>query len=79
MVGFSSGDHIGSLCGYSQGPNSITVPAAASAGLGTSTSMWPKQINPLGKSTRTQILSWCRPTVKSEDCDRNLLPSAAAS
>lgn len=36
MVGFSSGDHIGCLRGYSQSPYS-SVPAAASAGLGTST------------------------------------------
>lgn len=62
-MGFSSGDHIGCLCGYSQSPSS-TVPAAASAGLGTSTKA---QINkPFRKSTHTQILSWCRPTVESE-------------
>lgn len=72
-MGFSSGDHIGCLCGYSQSPYS-TVPAAASAGLGTSTKA--KINKPSRKSTHTQILS--RPTVKSEDC-ASPLKSVASS
>lgn len=60
-MGFSTGDHIGCLCGYSQSPYST---AAARAGLGASTK--DKINKPSRKSTHTQILS--RPRVESEDC-----------
>lgn len=84
MVGFSSGDQVGWLSAH-------LFPEPLEHHCSRSHQRWAwyfhlhvAKINkPSRESTQDQILSWCRPSIKSKDCantpHRNLPPSASTS